>query len=287
MIESSSNGWVDYLSPAKLNLFLHITGRRPNGYHDLQSVFQLLDYGDTIRFKKRDDSTVALHCDHPALNSPDNLILKAAKQLQVLFPNKVLGADIALKKVLPLGGGVGGGSSNAATTLIALNTLWQLSLNQQTLLDIAVKLGADVPFFVKGHTAWVEGIGELITPIERNTKWYFVMRPDCHVSTMEIFQHPSLTRNSKALTIRAFLDNEDNKVALTNVCQTIACNLHPQISEALNWLNQFGQARMTGTGACIFLEFDKQEEISKIIAQMSSSTDYFVAKGINKMPWSD
>jgi len=265
-------------APAKLNLFLHITGRRPDGYHELQTLFQLLDYGDELHFSLRNDHQLNLTCSVPALETTDNLVLRAARLLQELTgcPS---GADIHLTKNLPMGGGVGGGSSDAATTLIGLNHLWQTGLNRDQLAELGLRLGADVPVFILGNTAWAEGIGEQLTPVALDEAWYLVLSPACEVSTAEIFAHRELTRNAPPITIRAFLERGGE-----NSCQAVVEGLYPAISEALNWLRKQGSAQMTGTGGCVFSRFETQAEAEAVLSRKPGSLMGFVARGINHSP---
>ncbi len=266
------------LSPAKINLFLHITGRRADGYHELQTLFQLLDYGDELEFNLRADGQISLSPQLPDLPAEKNLIVRAAKLLKERTKCP-LGIDIKLNKYLPMGGGLGGGSSNAATTLIALNHLWSTGLNKQELAEIGIALGADVPVFVHGKTAWAEGVGEHIQPLELDKVWYCVLAPRCHVSTAEIFSQKDLTRDTSAITIPAFL-NQGGK----NDCQLIVERLYPEVAEAVKWLNQFAPAKMTGTGACVFAPFSSQTAARVIFEQRPSQFGGFVAEGINTSP---
>lgn len=273
-------------SPCKLNLFLHFVGQRDNGYHNLQSVFQLLDYGDEIDISVNDSGRILFDCNNKELANENNLVVAAAIQLQELARRKTnrhnLGAKIYLHKKLPFGGGVGGGSSNCATTLLALNEQWQLNLNINELAKIGLSLGADVPIFIHGHTAFVEGIGEIITPVNMPEAWYLVVQPACHISTAKIFSNPLLTRNSKAIKIRDL-----NALALpfegTNSMQTLVCNDYPEVKEVLDWLKQFSpHARMTGSGSCLFVPFDNEREVRRIATRCEWA--HFVARGVNKSP---
>ncbi|MCV6638016.1 4-(cytidine 5'-diphospho)-2-C-methyl-D-erythritol kinase [Candidatus Albibeggiatoa sp. nov. NOAA] len=264
-----------WLAPAKLNLFLHITGRRPDGYHELQTIFQFLDYCDELDFSVRDDSEI--HCQtNTDLASDDNLIVKAAKLLQQ-HTQTTLGANIQLRKKIPMGGGLGGGSSNAATTLLALNELWELGLSQDTLQQLGVQLGADVPIFIYGQSAWAEGIGERLEPVTLSEDWFLVIHPNCHVPTGEIFSNKLLTRDKPLITIAHFLAGNSE-----NVCETVVCQLYPEVKEALDWLNQFNPARMTGTGACIFTQCKTQEQAQHILAKLPSKWQGFVSQGRNR-----
>ena len=265
-------------SPAKINLFLHITGRRADGYHSLQTLFQLLDYGDQLDFTVNNSSEIRITPPIPNLPSEQNIIYRAAQALQQ-YSGCTLGVDIELHKHLPMGGGLGGGSSNAATTLLGLNHLWQLNLSQQELLNIGIKLGADVPVFIQGNTAWAEGIGEQLTPVDMPSYWYLVLIPNVHVSTAEVFSHQGLTRNSHAIKIRAFLEQGGK-----NNCQTVVEMLYPEVKKAREWLAQFAQARLTGTGACLFAHFDSETDAKSVFEQIPAPWQGFIARGINTSP---
>ena len=266
------------LAPAKLNLFLHITGQLPNGYHQLQTLFQLIDYGDTLHFTRLPGPTIELQPAIPGVAKEENLIYRAAQLLQKTT-NTPQGVAIHCDKILPMGGGLGGGSSNAATTLLALNQLWQLHLPIEQLAELGKQLGADVPVFVHGHTAWAEGIGEQLTPLEMPEKWFLVIKPPCHVPTAEIFSHQDLTRNTHPIKIRAFLEQGGH-----NDCQPVAEKLFPVIGEVRNWLAQFALAKMTGTGACVFAQFDTKGQCQAVAQQVPSRWQHFIACGINHSP---
>lgn len=264
-------------SPAKLNLFLHITGRRKDGYHTLQTLFQLLDFGDEISFRRRDDGVINLQPGLPGVAHEDNLIVRAARILQ---PHTIpLGADIRITKRLPMGGGIGGGSSNAATTLLALNQLWQLQLSLDQLAQLGAQLGADVPVFVRGRTAWAEGIGEQLQAVDMPEYWFVVLAPRCHVSTAQIFSHKDLTRDTQNITLAAVLEQGGQ-----NDCQPLVTRLYPEVKEALRWLSQHGTARMTGTGACVFAPFDNKASAEAVLAQAPDTLPGFVARGVNQSP---
>lgn len=267
-------------SPAKINLFLHIVGQRPNGYHNLQTIFQLLDYGDDIHISLRDDGLLNLSTNFGDINNEDNLIIKAARLLQEQTKQKeghcTLGADISCDKRLPMGGGLGGGSSNAATTLVGLNYLWNTQLNVEELATLGLQLGADVPVFVRGHSAWAEGIGETLTPLLLPEKWFLVVKPSCHVSTSEIFSHQELTRGTAAITVAAFFEQGGK-----NDCETVVCESHSEVKKALLWLRQYGDAKLTGTGACVFAAFTDEAEAKAVLNQTPKEWECFVAKGIN------
>ncbi len=265
-------------APAKLNLFLHVTGRRADGYHELQTLFQLLDYGDELGFAAREDGRLRLLDPLPGVPDEDNLVMRAARALQ-RAAGCPLGADIALVKRLPAGGGLGGGSSDAATTLLGLNHLWQLGLGLAELAAIGLPLGADIPVFVHGRSAWAEGVGERLIPVELAPAWYLVLCPDCHVSTAEIFAHRELTRNAPAITIRAFLGQGGQ-----NHCQPVVEKLYPGVKTARLWLEQFAPAIMTGTGACVFARFDSEAGARAALAEKPGLWRGFVALGVNKSP---
>ena len=265
-------------APAKLNLMLHITGRREDGYHLLQTVFQFIDFSDSLDFSIRDDDVISRQSDWQVVAEADDLIVHAAKLLQQMSACN-LGADINLQKRLPTGGGLGGGSSDAATTLVALNYLWGLELSNEQLAEIGVQLGADVPVFVHGKAAWAEGVGERLTAIEPEESWYLVLRPDCSVSTREVFNLSDLTRNTPAIRIRDFLEDGGH-----NDCESVVRNLYPQVAETLDWLGQFAVARMTGTGSCIFAGFDKQQQAESVHEKLPQGWEGFVAKGLNNSP---
>ncbi len=265
-------------APAKLNLFLHIVGRRSDGYHELQTLFQLLDYGDELGFELRQDGEIQLHSDIPNLAPRDNLVYRAAFSLQQ-HTGSALGADITLLKRLPMGGGIGGGSSDAATTLIGLNHLWNCQLPTTELLQIGATLGADIPVFIQGRTAWAEGIGERLQPVDLAEKWFVVLAPDCHVSTPHIFSHKDLTRDTPVIKVAAFLEQGGK-----NDCQPLVEKLYPAVANALNWLKNFGPAQMTGTGACVFCAFSSKADAEHVFAQRPKELNGFVAKGINQHP---
>ena len=265
-------------SPCKLNLFLHINGRLPNGYHQLQTVFQLLDYGDTLHFELASTDTITLSPEIAGVKFEDNLIIKAAKLLRAAS-GTTQGAHIKLDKRLPMGGGIGGGSSNAATTLVGLNHLWQTELSTEQLAEIGLQLGADVPVFVKGQSAWAEGVGEALSPIELPERWYVVIRPDVHISTAEIFSQKKLTRDTPIINVAAFLEGGGR-----NDCQNIVLQHYPQVKEAVDWLNQYSEARLTGTGSCIFASFANEGEAKSVLANRPEHLEGFVAKGVNRSP---
>ncbi len=268
-------------APAKLNLFLHVTGRRDDGYHQLQTLFQLLDHGDLLHFAPRRRSGVSLRiADTPQgrkLPRSDNLILRAAAALARESGCRA-GADIELEKRLPVGGGLGGGSSNAAAALLALNRLWKLGLSIDALCRIGLRLGADLPVFLRGHSAWGEGVGEILTPVELPERWYLVVTPACEVSTAAVFRDENLTRNSANIRIADFLAG-----SCRNDCEPVTRRLYPAVDEALTWLGRFGAARMSGTGASVFVEIAGEAAAEGILAQLPNGWTGFAARGISKM----
>lgn len=270
-------------APAKLNLFLHITGRRADGYHLLQTVFQLLDYGDELKFSLRDDNQITLNCDSTELATDDNLVLRAANLLRE-HTGATQGVDIELIKRIPTGAGLGGGSSDAATTLLALNALWQCQLERDALATLGLRLGADVPVFVHGKSAWAEGVGELLQPVSLPALYYLVLSPACHVSTATIFSHQQLTRDTRAIKMAAFLAGQSK-----NDCEMLVRMLYPEVNAALEWLGQFAQARMTGTGSSIFASFSDEASAREVLRQLPSdqhghlrNISGFVARGVNE-----
>lgn len=265
-------------APAKLNLFLHITGRRADGYHSLQTLFQFLDFADTLDFAIRTDGQIALHSELPGVSTDNNLITRAARLLQA-HTGTALGADIALHKRLPMGGGLGGGSSDAATTLVGLNHLWQTGLAPADLAALGLQLGADVPVFVLGQAAWAEGVGEQLTPVELQEPWYLVIVPDCQVSTAEIFSDQRLTRDTQAITLAAFREQ-----GARNDCLPVAEARYPAIRNALILLNKYCEAKMTGTGSCVFGAFPNEREADKVRARLPATLQSFVARGCNRSP---
>ena len=262
-------------APAKLNLMLHILGRRADGYHLLETLFQFLDYGDELSFAVREDGEIRLHSDIEGVPHDSNLIVKAARKLQALTGCSK-GADIWLKKILPMGGGIGGGSSDAATTLLGLSHLWQLECSEDQLAELGLSLGADVPVFVRGHAAFAEGVGEILTPADPEEPWYVVLVPQVFVSTAEIFSHPQLTRDSLPLKMRPVPKGNSR-----NDCQPVVEQSYPEVRNALNSLGKFTDARLTGTGSCVFGAFPSKAEADKVLALLSVTQTGFVAKGSN------
>ncbi|MCF2949739.1 4-(cytidine 5'-diphospho)-2-C-methyl-D-erythritol kinase [Paraglaciecola aquimarina] len=275
-------------SPAKLNLFLHINGRYENGYHQLQSLFQILDFGDELAFEINTSGKITLANPIEGVPDQDNLIVKAAELLknqsvlntqQPPVIDDTLGCHIHLKKRLPMGGGIGGGSSNAATTLVALNKLWNINLQQPDLAELGLTLGADVPIFIHGKTAFAEGVGEILESIELAETYYLVVFPNCHISTADIFKHADLPRNTAKINFNDYkFDNTHND------CQELVCNLYPNVANTLHWLLEYAPSRMTGTGACVFAKFNRHQKALNIQALLPKGSVSFVAKGLNISP---
>lgn len=265
-------------APGKLNLFLHVTGRREDGYHLLQTLFQLVDYCDELAFEARDDGKIELMTGAPGVDSNENLVVRAARLLKERSGSS-RGVSIALDKRLPIGGGMGGGSSDAATTLVALDELWDLRLARAEMEALALELGADVPIFVRGRSAWAEGIGEELTPVELPPRWYLVIVPKNGVATAEVFASADLTRNSAPIKIADFL-----RGGARNDCEPVVRRLSTEVDRAINWLSQWGPARMTGTGSCVFLPCADRAEADEIYARLPGQWRGFVARGINESP---
>ncbi|MDH5632058.1 MAG: 4-(cytidine 5'-diphospho)-2-C-methyl-D-erythritol kinase [Gammaproteobacteria bacterium] len=268
------NSWP---APAKLNLFLHVTGRRLDGYHLLQTVFQFIDIADELRFEINDSGRIARVSDLEGVTPEQDLVVRAARLLQQ-ETGCGAGVDISLIKRLPMGGGLGGGSSDAATTLLALNALWQTGVPRSRLMQLGLQLGADVPVFIGGSSAWAEGVGDRLEPLSLERPWFVILQPDATVSTGEIFGHPELTRNSPAITIRDFREGR-----VRNDLEPVVRALYPQIDQALNWLSQYGEARMTGTGACVFLPCSTREQAEAVVSNQPPAKA-IVARGLNRHP---
>jgi 4-diphosphocytidyl-2-C-methyl-D-erythritol kinase len=270
-------------APAKLNLFLHITGRRPDGYHLLQSAFQLIERSDTLDVQSRDDGVIRRTNTIEGVAEECDLIIRAAKLLQSHTKSR-FGADLTLHKLLPMGGGLGGGSSDAASTLIALNHLWKCGLNRQELMELGLRLGADVPFFLFGCNAFAEGVGEKLYAIETPETWFVVIEPGVHVPTAAIFSAKELTRNTKPIKIADFSSSAKNH--WKNDLQTVACSLYPEVEKAIQWLNTFGDARMTGSGACVFCAFSDENVADLVLKQVPDCWKSWKAKALSKHPMS-
>ena len=265
-------------SPAKLNLFLYITGQRPNGYHDLQTLFQFVDYGDSLSFTLRDDSAIVLTTPTDGVADDENLVIRAARLLQS-HAGVSLGAEISLQKRIPMGGGLGGGSSNAATVLIALNTLWNCGYSDTELAQLGIRLGADVPVFVTGHAAFAEGVGEILHPVEPPEKWFLIAHPGVSIPTPVIFGDPELTRNTPKRTVNVLVDTP-----YANDCEPIARKRFYEVEQLLSWLLEYAPSRLTGTGACVFAEFDTESAARHVLDKAPSWMRGFVAKGVNISP---
>ncbi|NQD92004.1 4-(cytidine 5'-diphospho)-2-C-methyl-D-erythritol kinase [Pseudomonas sp. CrR25] len=262
-------------APAKLNLMLHILGRRADGYHELQTLFQFLEYGDELGFALRADGEIRLHGTVQGVAHDNNLIVRAARQLQQQA-RCPLGADIWLDKRLPLGGGIGGGSSDAATTLLGLNQLWQLTWDEESLATLGLGLGADVPVFVRGRAAFAEGVGEKLTPVELSEPWFLVAIPQVLVSTAEVFSDPELTRDTPPIKVRSLLEGGGR-----NDCQPVVQKRYPEVRNALILLNKFVPTRLTGTGACVFGSFPNKDDADKVARQLPATLPSFIAQGRN------
>ena len=270
-----SSAWP---APAKLNLFLHIIGQRPDGYHLLQTVFQFIQLIDEIDFTLLESDTIRRSSTMPGVSVDDDLVVKAARKLKEETDTRG-GVDINVKKRIPEGGGLGGGSSDAATTLVALNELWQTGLSVEELARIGLVLGADVPVFIHAHAAWAEGVGEYLIPIEPDERFYLVINPGCRVATTTIFTASDLTRNTPPITIRDFLDRGG-----INDCESVVRNQYSEIANALDWLGKFAPAKLTGTGACIFAPFPDEQEATSVKEKLPLNWQGFVVKGMNKSP---
>ena len=275
MTQTNAIAWP---APAKLNLFLHINGRRADGYHELQTLFIFLDHCDWLRFHLNDSNQVTIEPALADVPLEQNLIYRAAMLLKQ-HSAAPLGVMIELDKRLPMGGGIGGGSSDAATTLVALNHLWQIHLPIDELAELGRQLGADVPVFVRGHAAFAEGVGEQLQPVEIKQKWYLVLVPPCHVSTAAVFQHPDLKRDTPKQSW-----HELKQADWHNDCEPLVKKNYPEVEKALRWLIEYAPSRMTGTGACVFAEFEHEAHAREILALMPTWLHGFVARGENLSP---
>ncbi|MFU2133562.1 4-(cytidine 5'-diphospho)-2-C-methyl-D-erythritol kinase [Gallibacterium anatis] len=280
MVENNSflNRSFSFPCPAKLNLFLYINGRREDGYHELQTLFQFLDFSDQLTVTINNSGNITLENQLDDVVPEDNLIFRAAKLLQQ-YAQTSLGASLSIEKKLPMGGGVGGGSSDAATTLVALNYLWQTNLSLSQLAELGLKLGADVPIFVHGKAAFAEGVGEKISYCEPDEKYYVVLKPNVAISTAKIFQDPKLPRNTPKRSLSQLLAD-----VYTNDCEKVVRDHYPEVEQAIQWLVQYAPTRLTGTGACIFAEFDSQDAAIAVYQQRPTHLSGFVAKGVNRSP---
>lgn len=268
-------------APAKLNLMLRVAGRRADGYHLLQTVFRFIDYGDVLSFRVRDDGIIARSNRIAGVAAEEDLSVRAARLLK-RTTGTAFGADITLDKRLPMGGGLGGGSSDAATTLLALNRLWQLDLPRAQLLELALQLGADVPVFVAGDNAFAEGIGERLTPIVLPPAWYLVLTPPVAVSTARVFSHPELKRDSKLITIQSF-----SVEPARNDLEPLVCREYPEVARHLEWLRQFAPALMTGSGASVFAGFAAESAAREVLARLPATMKGFIARGLARHPLRD
>jgi 4-diphosphocytidyl-2-C-methyl-D-erythritol kinase len=279
-------------APAKLNLFLHVTGRRADGYHLLQTVFQIIDRCDTLDFTLRVDHQIRRVNDVPGVPEESDLVIRAARMLAAEVERRKgappQGVDILLHKVLPMGGGVGGGSSDAATTFIVLNKLWDAGLDKQELMDLALPLGADVPFFIFGETAFAEGVGEALRPVDAPNCWYVVIEPGVQVPTPKIFTSEHLTRNTSPVNMSDFSSYHANRSDLRqfgkNDLQQVATRLFPQVADAVEWLDAYGDARMTGSGACVFCAVFSEEQADAVLARVPAAWTGWKAKALKQHP---
>ncbi len=282
-----SSPYIFWPAPAKLNLFLQITGRRDDGYHNLQTVFQFLDVADRLRFVVREDGKILRKTDNEGVKAEDDLVVKAAKALQQSTGTQ-LGADIYLQKILPMGGGVGGGSSDAATTLVVLNHLWETGLDNTALSAIGLELGADVPVFIHGHAAFAQGVGEQLESISPQEPWYLVVKPEIHISTAKIFSDQQLTRDCPAIRICDLQIGTATEAQmfdeLGNVFEPVVARQYPEIAEVIQQLRKTSNARLTGTGACVFAAFNTQQEAQQAMANLPDDCSAFIARGLNQSP---
>ncbi len=269
-------------APAKLNLFLHVTGRRPDGYHELQTLFQLIDLCDTLSIRVTDDGRIQRPAGPAGVDPESDLTVRAAKALQAATGCRA-GATLRIIKRIPMGGGLGGGSSDAATTLLALNHLWRCGLSIDELAGLGLPLGADVPVFVRGSSAWAEGVGERLEAVELPERWFVVIHPGVAVPTRDVFQSPELTRNSPIITIRAFFESAGSS-GTRNDCEPVVRARYPEVADALSWLGNFAPARLTGTGSCIFASFATAIEAERVAARVPDRWRAFVARGVNVSP---
>lgn len=265
-------------APAKINLFLHIVGRRADGYHLLQTAFRMLDWGDEITLKRRDDGVIRRTADVPGVPAERDLVVRAAQALQAASGTRY-GADIGVSKRIPMGGGLGGGSSDAASVLLALNRLWGCGLSRTRLQEIGLTLGADVPFFIFGETAFAEGVGEALVPLTVPPAWYVIVAPLVEVPTAKIFSAPGLTRDSELIKMRDFATDTTR-----NDMQATVCAMFPEVAEALVWLSSRGAARMSGSGACLFAAFSSKAEAEQVAAAAPQGLKVWVAPGLDRHP---
>ncbi|MDB6008613.1 MAG: 4-diphosphocytidyl-2-C-methyl-D-erythritol kinase [Gammaproteobacteria bacterium] len=277
-----AGGETQWPAPAKLNLFLHVTGRRPDGYHELQTLFQLIDLSDRVSLSVTDDGRIERPAGPAGVDPDSDLTVRAARALQAATGCRA-GASIRIAKRIPMGGGLGGGSSDAATVLLALNHLWGCGLPVDELARLGLPLGADVPVFVRGSSAWAEGVGEQLVPVELPERWYVVIHPGVAVPTRDVFQSPELTRNTPVITIRAFFGPEGSSGS-RNDCEPVVRARYPEVADALSWLGNFAPARLTGTGSCIFAAFGSAIDAERVAARAPDRWRAFVARGLNLSP---
>ncbi|MCQ4164868.1 4-(cytidine 5'-diphospho)-2-C-methyl-D-erythritol kinase [Tahibacter harae] len=271
--------WTAWPAPAKLNLFLHITGRRADGYHLLQTVFQLLDRGDTIHLRLRTDGVVARSSELAGVPAEADLVVRAARLLKPHAAEQA-GVDIAVDKRIPMGGGLGGGSSDAASVLVALNRLWGCGLDQDALARLGLGLGADVPVFVRGRSAWAEGVGEELTPVELPPRWFVIVDPRVSVPTGPLFQAPELTRAAPPTTIPRFLAGAET----SNVFEPVVSARYPAVAAALKWLEPYGRPRLSGSGGCVFVDVAAEDQALALAAACPQGWSAQVARGVNRSP---
>jgi 4-diphosphocytidyl-2-C-methyl-D-erythritol kinase len=281
-VADSVPGETRWLAPAKLNLFLHVTGRRADGYHELQTLFQLIDLCDTIAIRVLEDGRIERPTGPADVDPESDLTVRAARSLQAAT-GTATGASLRILKRIPLGGGLGGGSSDAATTLLALNHLWGCGLSIDELARIGLPLGADVPVFVRGSSAWAEGVGERLEAVELPERWYVVIHPGVAVATRDVFQSPELTRNSPVITIRALFEPAGSWGG-RNDCEPVVRARYREVADALDWLGRFAPARLTGTGSCMFAAFATAIEAERVAAQVPDRWKSFVVRGLNVSP---
>jgi 4-diphosphocytidyl-2-C-methyl-D-erythritol kinase len=275
------NRLIDCPAPAKLNLFLHVVGRRADGYHLLQTAFRMLDWGDTLSFERRDDGQIIRLTDVEGVPADQDLVVRAARLLQQ-ESGCAEGASISICKRLPMGGGLGGGSSDAATTLIALNRLWGTGLARNALSALALRLGADVPFFIFGQDAFADGVGEELQPLTMPDAWYVIIAPPVTVPTAEIFSAKELTRDSGRIRIADFAVSTTR-----NDLQTVACDRYPEVGAAIGWLAHFAPARMTGSGGCVFAQVETEKVAASIVAACPAPLRAWKARSLSQHPLQD
>lgn len=277
-MESGVLNVIPWPAPAKLNRFLHIVGRRPDGYHLLQTVFQFIDRCDLLSFQARPDGLICRQANLPQVSPAEDLSLRAARLLREAT-GVSRGVTIRIDKRLPVGGGLGGGSSDAATTLVALNHYWRTGLSLEQLAGLGLQLGADVPVFISGRAAWAEGIGERLTPLGLDEPWFVVLAPPCPVSTAAVFNDPKLTRDSRPITISAFVAGGGG-----NDCEPVVYRRYPEVAAAAVWLSHYGETRLTGTGGCVFAAFPDRSSAEQVAAQIPAGISGFVTRGLNRSP---